>query len=121
MSDMIKNAKAMMWEWRVAAFWFFLFSVNTLFTSITAALVGTDWATLDAQSKFMIFIAVAGNWTGTIMAFISKQAGRIQKTGLPFPAPDETSFITRTQTQTDSLKISPPPAAPAAETNKTNP
>lgn len=99
MSDNVKSAGATIWEWRMAIFWFCLFSVNTLCTSITAALVGADWAQLDTQSKLMIVIAVIGNWTGAIMAFVSKQAQKIQKGELPIPT-GETAFLENKINQT---------------------
>lgn len=64
-------------EWRIAILWFILFSVNALCTSVMASLMGTNWAQLGEQQKFEICIAVAANWTGTIMAFLSKASGKI--------------------------------------------
>lgn len=64
-------------EWRMAIFWFVLFSVNSLCTAITAALAGTEWAHIDDQAKFMVYVAIVMNWTGTIMAYVSKNANKI--------------------------------------------
>ncbi len=69
------------WEFRLAIFWFLLFSLNALGTCILASLTGTKWAELDTQNRWMIFIAVFVNWSGTIMAFISKTSARVKKTG----------------------------------------
>ena len=70
---------------RIALLWFALFSLNSLGTAITAALVGADWATLDAQGRLMIYVAVTVNWTGTVMAFLSKEVSRIKQTGEIIP------------------------------------
>ena len=59
--------------------WFCLFSVNSLATSITASLLGTNWMTLSGQQKFEIVVAIIGNWTGTIMAFLSKASSKVAK------------------------------------------
>lgn len=96
MSTFITQAKA----WKFAIFWFVLFSVNALCTSVMAALTGADWATLDPQSKFMICVAILGNWTGTIMAFMSKAAKKIESGQLPFD--DGTTFT----------PLTPPPNVP---------
>ena len=113
MSDMIESTRVKIWEFRMAIMWFFLFSVNALCSCMIAALTGAKWHELDAQSKFMIVVAITGNWTGTIMAFVSKQAQRIQKSGLPFPQiGDDTTFVTKTHTETDAVKVSPPTTEP---------
>lgn len=61
-------------EYRLAVFWFCLFSVNSLCTSISASMAGAVWSNLGPQDRFAIYVAVIGNWTGTIMAFLSKAA-----------------------------------------------
>lgn len=92
MKSIITQAKA----WRFAILWFVLFSLNALGTAIIAALTGADWFTLDPQSKFMICVAIFVNWSGTIMAFMSKAAKKIESGQLPF---DDTSFIEKQPTQ----------------------
>lgn len=109
MSETVKNIKTTAWEWRIACFWFLLFSLNSLCTSIMASLVNANWTDMDRQSKFLMIIAVMGNWTGTIMAFISQQAKRIQKTGLPFPTGDDTGFISRKDTVTQTVEVAKSP------------
>lgn len=69
MSELTTKAANGVYANKSAIFWFLLFSINALCTSIGGALTGAQWNTLDAQSHLMIFIAVLGNWTGTIMAF----------------------------------------------------
>jgi len=94
----VSNAKVNIWEFRMAIFWFLLFSVNSLTTAINGALMGTQWSTLDGQTKFMIVFSIASNWTGTIMAFTSKQANRIKTTGDLFPlgGSSDTQFLQQT-------------------------
>ena len=115
-TDNISKAGNAIWEWRIAILLFLLFSVNSLCMIILAALAGADWAQIDAQAKFMIYVAVLGNWTGVILAFVSKQAARIKNTGEIIPD-DGTQFLTRTRTdiQSRTLKVSsnqPQDAAP---------
>jgi hypothetical protein len=93
MSAIITNTKTAAIEYRMAIFWFVLFSLNSLGTSILASLTGANWAELDGQSKFMIVMAVLVNWTGTIMAFISKQSARIKQTGEILPSNDTQQII----------------------------
>lgn len=87
------------WAYRVAIIWFCLFSINALCTAIVVALVGCTWIALDFQSKFIIIIAIVGNWTGTIMAFVSKSAKKIEETGNPLDITQitgDTTFVKKT-------------------------
>jgi hypothetical protein len=77
-------------EMRLAAFWFILFSINSLCTCVLAASSGCVWNQLDTQSKWTVVIAVAANWTNAIMAYVSKAAKKIESGQLPF---DDTTFI----------------------------
>ena len=85
MSESIANAGNKIWEMRLAIFWFVLFSVNSLCTCIVASMAGCVWDNIGPQDKFTMVVAIAGNWTGTIMAFVSKESSRIKKTGEIFP------------------------------------
>jgi len=76
--------------YRIAAAWFFLFSINALCTAVIAALVGKDWTNLPSQDKFIIVVSVLGNWTGTIMAFLSRTS---QKLAPPHPPTSDTAFL----------------------------
>lgn len=67
---------------------FALFSFNALATSTTAALIGTKWEALATQEKFMIFVAVAANWTGLILVYLQRGISRIQSGKLPVPNGD---------------------------------
>ena len=112
--DNLSSAGSAIWEWRVAIVLFVLVSINSLCMITLAALAGCTWVELDPQARFMIYIAILGNWTGTIVALITKQAARIKKTGEILPDDGGTQFVTRTDTQTQSVKVSstPPEAKP---------
>lgn len=64
--------------YHMAILWFVLFSVNALCTSIVASMAGCVWGNLGTQEKFTIVMAIIGNWTGTIMAYISKSSKKIE-------------------------------------------
>lgn len=76
---MKERLKLTVLEYRIAVFWFLLFSVNSLCTSITASMAGSVWMNLGEQEKFTVIVAIIGNWTGTIMAFLSKASSRIKQ------------------------------------------
>ena len=94
MPEIIVKAKASIWEFRIAIFYFILFSGNCLGTAVLAGLTGVEWSTLDTQAKVLLGVAVAVNWSNTMLAFISKQATRIKQTGEVFPMGD-TQFISK--------------------------
>jgi hypothetical protein len=89
MPEFVEAARLKIIECRIAVFWFFLFSVNALCSALMIALANVTWGALDGQGKFMIVVALAWNWTNTIMAFISNSARRIKQTGELFPSTDE--------------------------------
>lgn len=72
----VKTIKQIL-AWRIAIIMFALFSLNSLCTAIIAALTGTVWNELDGQAKFLIILAIFVNWSGTIMAFLSKAAQKM--------------------------------------------
>ena len=61
---------------KLALWRLFLFSFNALCTSIMTALAGTVWGGSDGQTKFLIVISIAANWTNTLMAFFDKSLTR---------------------------------------------
>lgn len=63
---------------RITIGWVLLFTINSLATSIMAALTGAQWSDLDEQSKFMICVAVMANWTGVLAAFFNQAASRLR-------------------------------------------
>jgi sterol desaturase/sphingolipid hydroxylase (fatty acid hydroxylase superfamily) len=77
MIEMLNKAKTQWLAYRMAVAWFVMFSVNSLCTSILASLTGAKWDSIDWQQKFLICVSVLGNWTGTIMAFFSKQSQKM--------------------------------------------
>lgn len=77
MSDeAVNNAGRHIWAYRLAFLWCFLFSANALGAAMIAALTGAEWSALTTQKKIMIGVAIMVNWTGTMMAFVSKAAKR---------------------------------------------
>ncbi len=79
MGDLFSKATLRVIAWRMAIFWFVLFSINALFTATIAALTGTDWEAINNQKRFLIVLAILTNWTGTIMAFVSRAAGKLRE------------------------------------------
>ena len=61
-----------------------------------AGLVGAKWGALTGQEKIMIFIAVAANWTGLVLAFLGKGMGRIATGKTPIETGD-TDLIQKTK------------------------
>lgn len=92
----MKTLPSKVWEFRLAIFWFCLFSINSLATCFAASFTGPDWNNLSKQQVCLIVALMIANWTGTLMAFISKQAKRMETGQSPFsdtaftPKPTET-------------------------------
>lgn len=72
-----EQAKISALEWKITVMWFILFTVNSLGTCILAASAGCVWDNLGWQEKLTVVLAVIVNWTGTMMAWLSKSAGKI--------------------------------------------
>jgi hypothetical protein len=89
--------------YRIAIGWAMLFSLNALGTAILGAIVNVDWAKLNTQAKSIIFITTFVNWSGTMMAFFSQAAKRLEEGQLPMnggngiKAPGDTQIITKEQ------------------------
>lgn len=64
--------------YRVAVLVFGLYTVSTLCFAIIGALTGREWEQLDGEDKLLIVLAIIGNWTNTLMAFISKRAQKLE-------------------------------------------
>lgn len=71
-----KQHQTRLYWWGILLY-FGLFSFNSLATSTLAACVGTKWANLSGQDRFMIFTAIMANWTGLILVFVQRSMGRI--------------------------------------------
>ncbi len=67
-------SRASVKQHRAAIIWFCFFSVSSLCASIMTALAGTNWATCDDQTRFLIFISVLGGWTTTVGALFKNTA-----------------------------------------------
>jgi len=78
MSRILTQARRAALEWKMALLWFILFSVNSLGTCILSASAGSVWSNLGTQEKVTVVIAVFTNWAGSIMAFFSKSAKKVQ-------------------------------------------
>lgn len=101
--DTMNSAKIKMLEWKMAVVWFIFFTVVSLSTSILASLQNTDYSTIDTQGKVMMWLAIIISWGNTMMAFFSKAAKKVdgEING------NDTQFITRAHSETDTVKISP--------------
>ena len=64
----------------ITGVWIVLFSLNSLGTCVLAASSGCVWEVLDPQSKLTVVVAVFVNWTGTLMAFLSRMAKTVNVT-----------------------------------------
>ena len=109
MSDTINKARLALIEYKMAIFWFCLFSVNSLCTCIVASLVNCNWSQMDGQAKILFFLTVIANWTGTVMAFVSKQASRIKQTGEIFSS-ESTATVAMEKTL-DGVALATPPTS----------
>ena len=105
MNQTLTAAKITMLEYKMAILMFVLFSVNSLCSCFVASMAGSVWATLDTQSKITVVVAMVGNWTGTVIAFVSKAATRIKQTGDIFTA-------TTTDMHQESVTSQPAPQPP---------
>jgi len=91
---------------RMAVAFGVLFSFNALGTCMVASLTNVKWVELPAQSKFMIIVIIFVNWTGTLMAFLSKTVARLETgKGLPTNGTDFFSRAGTDQFQTQGLPI----------------
>jgi hypothetical protein len=62
-----------------------LFSMNALCTCITVAFVNATWEDMGTFKKFLTAIAILGNWTTVLMAFLSKTVARLEAGKSPIP------------------------------------
>lgn len=69
---------------RLAIAWGILFSFNALASCVMASLTHVKWSTLDFQDQLLICLAIFGNWSTVIMAFLSKTVARLSS-GQPPP------------------------------------
>lgn len=72
-----------------------LFLINSLCLSILGAFTGSKWSLMDTQEKILICVAICGNWTNVLMAYLSKTVARLQS-GKP-PITGDTDIIRKDQ------------------------
>ena len=114
--------KNVVWAYRIAICWFFVFSLNALATAILAASIGTMWADLHYQDRFEIVLAIIVNYTGTMMAFMSKAAKKVEDGGsivdlaVSGSSNGGTQMITKTDIQSTTIQQKSPSTPPTATT-----
>ena len=86
------------WKFRMAIIYCFLFTINSLGTVVVAGLVNSDWYAMNTQSKFLFYAMVTINWTGTMMAFLSRNAKKLEDGDLPDDSSTTTTVQTASQT-----------------------
>lgn len=60
-----------------------LFSSNTLILAFLAAVLHIDFPSLSAWQKFLIILAVFGNWGNTMLAFLDKTISTLATNNKP--------------------------------------
>jgi hypothetical protein len=85
---------------RMAIVWGCLFGINSLFTCMLVSLSNVQWTSLSTQSKFLILVGIGANFTGVMMAFLSKTIARLESGKPIINGTDSTiaNFATVTQT-----------------------
>jgi len=104
MSELISKAKEQVVIYWLLGFYFMLFTASALASCILASLIGADLSSLDRQGKWMIALAVFGNWSTIMLAFFNKAAARITSGQLPI-APDDAGLIPKPLAGTQNTRI----------------
>jgi hypothetical protein len=94
-TNTIATGGKQLWKFRMAILYCVLFSINSLLTTLIASLVNADWSVMNGQSRLLLYFVVGANWTGTMLAFMSKNSKKLEDGDLP----DDTS-VTITTTGT---------------------
>lgn len=68
---------------KMAVVWFCLFTVNSLCSAIMGCLAGAYWTNMSGQDRFVMIVAIIGQWTSVMMAFMYTAAARVQHGELP--------------------------------------
>ncbi len=98
---------------RMAIAFAVLFSIQSLCTCIVASFVNTSWDEMSPFKHTMVIIAILGNWTTTLMAFLSKTMARLEAgqppidTGVTGDAAVIAKTTTTVQTQTETKPVAP--------------
>jgi hypothetical protein len=116
LSDFTDAAKIKLLEWRMAFVWFSLFSAVSLASATLGALTNANWSMMDTQGKVQMVLAIFVSWGTTMMAFFSKAAKKVEQQITPDSG---TAFITRTDTQSQTVKVSSNPPAETPQPPKT--
>lgn len=82
-----------------------MFSLVSLGASTLSAIVNIDWAKLNPQARFIVYITIFVSWGTTMMAFFSQAAKKIEDGQLPINGGSsikagDTDFLTKTETIT---------------------
>ena len=65
--------------WVLSILYIVLFTIGSLSTSAMAALTGKHWSTLSGTDKTIICLAIIGNWSNSMLAFINQAITRIRQ------------------------------------------
>ena len=90
---------------RLAVIWGVFFSLNALGTCIVASLTNVKWSDIDQQAKLLLVTVVFINWSGTMMAFLSKTVARLEAGKQP--PTNGTDFFTKPEPSTPELPAQP--------------
>ena len=83
-----------------------LFSINALCTCVMAAFMNTSWDEMTPFKHFIICVAILGNWTTLLMAYLSKTVARLESgKGLPTNGTDFFARSEDRQFQTQGLPL----------------
>ena len=81
------------WSYRIAIAYGFLFSVGALCTSFVSAFTGIDWSDLTGTQRSVVIAAMIANWTGVILAYLSKTMSRLEAGKPPIETGDTAHIV----------------------------
>jgi len=70
---------------RIIVGYVILFSLNSLAAVMVAALMNTQWSSLTGTERFLLFMVIIQNWTGTMLAFVNRTMSQHDETKNIFP------------------------------------
>lgn len=79
MPTVIKAATRSLILYRLVIVYGVLFSLNSLASVTIASFLNVDWSELSTLSKFLIFVVIAQNWTGVMLAFVNRTVARVEQ------------------------------------------
>lgn len=89
--------------WGIVVLHTILFTISSMASCIMGSLVGTNWATLDNQGRFMVVLAVLVNWALVMMAFLNKSVQKIQQGAIPIGSEDAEIITSRVKNRIESI------------------